>query len=113
MNDGNRIIAEEAGTGNFAECLVEGSAEDNKRGRKTKRRAITISVALQSAGLTALWILPLLAKPPEPGIVTTTPVPPYGAFGAPPFDRALSSHGPSTVRGLPHRADCPDQSLFP
>lgn len=109
MNDGNRIIAEEAGTGNFAECLVEGSAEDNKRGRKTKRRAITISVALQSAGLTALWILPLLAKPPEPGIVTTTPVPPYGAArSAPrhstePFPRTV--HRPCVV--------CPTAPIAP
>src|SRR5499433_4561928 len=65
--------------GNFAECLVEGSAEDKKRGRKTKRRAIAISIALQSLGLTALVIAPMLAKPAEIKTTTVMPIPPYSA----------------------------------
>jgi protein TonB len=79
MDQRNGIMAVEAGAGNFAACLVEGSAEDNKRGRKIKRRAIALSIALESAGLTALVIAPMLAKPAEPGILTTTPIPPYSA----------------------------------
>jgi protein TonB len=73
----------EPGPGNFGGCLVEGSAEEKKRGKKTKRRAIAISIALQSLGLTALVIAPMLAKPAELAVLTTTPIPPYSSRPAP------------------------------
>src|SRR5262249_24073243 len=71
-------------------------AQDKKRGRKIKRRAIALSIALESAGLTALVIVPMLAKPAEPGIVTTTPIPPYSARRSTPPHSAEPI--PSTVR---------------
>ncbi len=77
MNGKKEIVNVEAGLGNFGDCLVEGSAEDKKRGRKIKRRAIAISIALQSAGLTALVIAPMLAKPAEIKMTNTVPIPPY------------------------------------
>jgi len=80
MNERNGITTV---AGNFAECLVEGSAEDKKRGRKIKRRAIAISIALESAGLTALVIAPMLAKPAELGVTTTIPIPYYSSRPAP------------------------------
>src|SRR5689334_15945289 len=79
MSDQKEIVKVEHGPGNFGECLVEGSAEDKKRGRKVKRRAIAISIALQSLGLTALVIAPMLAKPAEMTVVNTIPIPPYRA----------------------------------
>jgi len=79
MSDEKETVKVEHGPGNFGECLVEGSAEDKKRGRKNKRRAIVISIALQSLGLTALVIAPMLAKPAEPTVVSAMPIPPYSA----------------------------------
>ena len=90
MSDGRDIMKAELGAGNFGECLVEGSAEDKKRGRKIKRRALAISVALQSLGLTALVIAPMLAKPAELVVTTAMPIPPYSS------------------RPAPHRAATPD-----
>jgi len=79
MNEKNEIVKAPAGPGNFGECLVEGSAEDKERGRKTKRRAIAVSIALQSLGLTALVIAPMLAKPAEIKTTSVMPIPPYSA----------------------------------
>jgi periplasmic protein TonB len=78
MNEKNETVSFETRAGNFGECLVEGNAEDKKRGRKTKRRAIAISIALQSAGLAALVIAPMLAKPAElKPRSDVMPIPPY------------------------------------
>jgi len=79
MSERNEIVSGKAQSGNFGECLVEGNAEDEKRGRKIKRRAMALSIALESAGLTVLVIAPMLARPAGLGIVTTTPIPPYAA----------------------------------
>ena len=67
-----------AGLGNFGECLVGGSPEEQARRRKIKRRAIAVSVALQTVALGALVIAPMLAKPAEIRTVTAMPIPPYG-----------------------------------
>jgi len=67
----------EPGLGNLGECLVGGSPEEQARRRKVKRRALAISIVLQSAALTAVVIAPLLAKPAELVVTTTTPIPPY------------------------------------
>jgi periplasmic protein TonB len=72
-----------AGAANFGECLVEGSAGERQNGRKIKRRAIAISIALESAGLTALLIAPMLAKPAEIRMTRTIPIPPYTAARTP------------------------------
>jgi periplasmic protein TonB len=77
MNEKEEIAKIVAGAGDFGECLVEGNAEDKRRARKIRRRAILVSIALQSAGLTALAIAPMLAKPAEIRITSTMPVPPY------------------------------------
>lgn len=58
-------------------CLVDGNPEQIARQRKIKRRAIGISIVLQSAGLAALVIAPLFAKPAELSSRVTTPIPPY------------------------------------
>lgn len=68
----------EAGPGNFGECLVGGSPEEQARRKKIKRRAIAVSVTLQTVALGALVIAPMLAKPPEIRTVTAMPIPPYG-----------------------------------
>ena len=96
MNGKKEIVNAEAGVGNFGDCLVEGSAEDKKRERKIKRRAIAISIALQSAGLTALVIAPMLAKPAEIRMTSSVPIPPY-RNSSPPKTRVAAS-GPTDLR---------------
>jgi periplasmic protein TonB len=98
MSDGKEIAKMESGPVNFGECLVEGSAADKKRGRKIKRRAIALSIALQSLGLTALVIAPMLAKPAELKVVSTMPIPPYSS--RPATRHATETH---TNRATPQR----------
>jgi protein TonB len=83
MSEEQEIVKVQSGPGNFGECLMEGNAEDKKLERKTKRRAIAISIALQSMGLTALVIAPMLAKPAEPVVTSTMPIAPYSSRPAP------------------------------
>ena len=83
MSGRRDIMKAEPGAVNFGVCLVEGNAEDKKGGRKIKQRALAISIALESLGLTALVIAPMLAKPAELGVTTTMPIPPYSLRPAP------------------------------
>jgi len=79
MNEEKEKGKVRAAAGNFRDCLVEGSAEDKKLGKKIKRRAMLVSIALESAGLTALVLAPMLAKPAEIRTTTAMPIPPYSA----------------------------------
>jgi protein TonB len=109
MSDRKETARVESGPVNFGECLVEGSAEDKKRGRKIKRRAIAISIALQSLGLTALVIAPMLAKPAELQVVSTMPIPPYSSRSA--TQHATEAH---TNRANPQRCSfCPPTRIPP
>jgi TonB family protein len=77
MSSEDRVKVEPR-TGTFTGCLVEGDAEATARERKIKRRAVAISVTLQTAGLAALLIAPLFAKPAALVERVATPIPPYG-----------------------------------
>ena len=48
--------------GSLRGCLVEGNAEQRARERRLRRRALAISILLQSAALTVLVLVPLLGK---------------------------------------------------
>ena len=76
MSSEERVKAEPC-TGAFSRCLVEGDTEESARERKIKRRAIGISIVLQSVGSAALVIAPLFAKPPELVERRVVPIPPY------------------------------------
>ncbi len=59
-------------------CLVECDAEQRKRERRIRRRALAISIVLQSAVLVAIVLFPLFAKTERitmPGDIV--PIPPY------------------------------------
>lgn len=77
MSSEERVKAEPR-AGTFTGCLVEGDAETTARERKIKRRAVAISIALQTTGLAVLVIAPLFAKPAELVERVATPIPPYG-----------------------------------
>src|SRR5260370_41529642 len=76
MSSKERVKAEPR-AGAFSGCLGEGDAEATARERKIKRRAVGISIALQTVGLAALVIAPLFAKPAELVERVATPMPPY------------------------------------
>jgi TonB family protein len=60
-------------------CLVDGDAEQRTRERRVRRRALVISVALQSAVLATLILVPLFGKPARITLASVIPLPPYGA----------------------------------
>lgn len=57
-------------------CFVEGSAEQRKREKRIRRRALIISIAAQSAILTLIVLIPLFGKP-EVMVHAFVPIPPY------------------------------------
>ena len=69
--------------GSFSGCMVEGDAEQNARERKIRRRAIVVSIVLQSTALAVFMIAPLFAKPAELVERIVVPVPPYRNSPAP------------------------------
>jgi len=68
----------EQGLGSLRGCLVEGDAEQSRRERLVRRRALVISVVLQSAVLTLLVLVPLFGKTERIIIRDYVPIPPYG-----------------------------------
>jgi protein TonB len=58
-------------------CFVDGDAEQRSRERQTRRRALGISVALQSTALIALLIIPLIGRTERIALGPYTPIPPY------------------------------------
>ena len=73
----------EEGFGSLRGCLVEGDAEQRIRERRVRRRALTISIVLQSAVLAALILVPLFSKTPRIALANYVPVPPYHHPGGP------------------------------
>ena len=70
----------EDGIGSFRGCLVEGDAEQRRAERRVRRRALAISIALQSAVLTVLILVPLFGKAERISLTLVTPIPPYSAY---------------------------------
>jgi protein TonB len=89
----------EEGLGSLRGCLVEGDAEQRRGERRVRRRALIISIALQSAFLAALILVPLFGKTQRIAFAYATPVPPYSAYrNAPANPGAPRPHpsGPQT-----------------
>jgi protein TonB len=64
-------------------CLVEGDAEQRARERRIRRRALAISIGLQSAALAALLIIPLIGRSERISMGIVTPIPPYSPHRSP------------------------------
>lgn len=71
------------GLGSLQSCLVEGDPEQRRRERSIRRRALVLSVLLQSAVLLALVLIPLFAKPARISDGITLPPAPYYRQGGP------------------------------
>ena len=74
-NDEKRNSATQIGT--LGGCLIEGDSEQKARERKIRRRALAISVTLQSLVLVALVLTPLLGKTEKLPYTWSTPIPNY------------------------------------
>jgi periplasmic protein TonB len=91
-----RNVSEEnqdAGLGSLRGCLVEGDAEQQHRERRVRRRALVVSIALQSAFLAVLVLVPLLGKTERLALAYATPVPPYSRYRSVSHD-AIPNHPP-------------------
>jgi protein TonB len=69
--------------GSLSGCLVDGDAEQRTRQRQVRRRALSISILLQSAVLAALILVPLFSKAERITFTIITPPPPYHYRSAP------------------------------
>ncbi len=94
----------EEGLGSLRGCLVEGDAEQRIRERRVRRRALTISIVLQSAVLAALILVPLFSKTPRIALADYVPVPPYHHPGGP----TRGDHRPPT----PPRPNLDTQCIY-
>jgi periplasmic protein TonB len=70
--------SQEAGLGSLRGCLVEGDAEQRNRERRVHRRALVISVLVQSAVLVMLVLAQLFGKTERIVAKDFVPIPPYG-----------------------------------
>jgi protein TonB len=87
--------------GSLSGCLVDGDAEQLTRQRRVKRRALAISISLQSAVLAALILVPLFGKAERISLNIVTPVVPYGHPGGHPRNPTRpSAPRPRIYRGL-------------
>lgn len=64
-------------------CFIEGSSEQRTRERRIRRRALVISIAVQSALLALIILLPLFGKPEHIAFASYVPIPPYYHSSAP------------------------------
>lgn len=68
------------GLGSLSGCLVDGDAEQLARERRIRRRALAISIGLQSAVLVTLILVPVFSKAERISLKIMTPVPPYSRY---------------------------------
>jgi protein TonB len=78
-------IAEE-GLGSLRGCFVDGDAEQRRRQRSLRRRSLAISIALQSAALAVLVLVPLFGKTQRIAYAYATPIPPYSPYRSAPHN---------------------------
>ena len=63
-------------------CFVGGDAEQRRRERRVKRRALAISIALQAMVLAAIILLPFFGKGERIALAYPVPIPPYRPYAA-------------------------------
>ena len=71
----------EGSLGSLGACLVEGNPEQSRSERRLRRRALVLSILIQTAVLALLVLLPLLGKTQPIALAITTPIPPYSPAG--------------------------------
>ena len=72
--------APESGLGSLRGCLVEGDAEQQSRERRVRRRALVVSILVQSVILAVLVLVPLFGKTERLVAKEFVPIPPYSPY---------------------------------
>jgi TonB family protein len=67
--------------GSLNSCLVEGDSTQQQRARKIRRRALGISIVLQTIFVASLILFPLLSRGERIELKNVTPIPPYAPYG--------------------------------
>src|SRR5260370_12255745 len=75
----SEVIPEES-LGPLSGCRVDGDAAQRTRERLVRRRALAISILLQSAILAPLILAPLFGKAERITLTIVTPMPPYSRY---------------------------------
>jgi protein TonB len=96
--------------GSLRGCLVDGDAEQRRRQRSIRRRSLAISIAVQSAILTALILVSLFGKPQSIALANVTPVPPYSRYRDT-SQNSSAQHNSSGPRPVCHI--CPPTQVSP
>lgn len=99
--------------GSLGGCLVDGDAEQRSRERRVRRHALAISVVLQSAALTVLVLIPLLAKTERIAIKDFVPMPPYGHPSSHPRGNSKPGPTPPAKRGISYEFPGPRSRSTP
>jgi|SRR5882724_3008311 len=68
--------------GALAGCFVGGDAEQRRRERRIKRRALAISITLQAIVVAAIILLPLFGKGERIAMAYPVPIPPYSPYAS-------------------------------
>ena len=76
-------------------CLVDGDTEQLRRARRSRSKALALSLVIQAAVLAVLLLVPFLATGEKLSLVSVTPVPPF--YGVPqaaqrPTSRPVGAH---------------------
>jgi TonB family protein len=66
----------------FGGCLLEGDAEQSRRERKIRRRALVTSTLLQAAILLAVIAVPFFGKVERIALADFVPIPPYHPYSS-------------------------------
>jgi TonB family protein len=86
--------------GSLRGCLVDGDVQERLVQRRVRRRALVMSVALQSVALTLILLAPLFGKTERLAVKDWVPMPPYSPIrqhaGEAPKQRGAGPQPPTT-----------------
>lgn len=88
-------------SGRLSQCMLENNDRDRSSRRGVRSKALTISVALECAILSALVLWPLLDPAVLPKILHATPTPPYHGIEITDVVDASGERGPGATKSKP------------
>jgi protein TonB len=87
--------------GSLSQCMLESDVESLSTGRVLRRKALTLSVALETALVASIFLFPLLFPSVLPTILSKAPAPPYHRGFTDIFVQQ-TPHGPSAPAAPNH-----------
>lgn len=87
--------------GSLSHCMLESDVESLGAGRVLRRKALTVSVVLETALVASIFLFPLLFPSVLPNILAKAPAPPYHRGAIEIFVQSMP-HGPSAPAAPNH-----------